>query len=80
MNTKCHNCNGWLPIRNQKPMPLTTGYGGEYCSTGCAMSAINQWEKKNAAMKPESKKLQGEIQSAIDNGEVEWFINPDELA
>lgn len=44
------------------------------------MSAIVDWEKKNAPMKPESKKLQEEIQTAIDNGEVEWFVNPDELA
>jgi len=44
------------------------------------MSAINKWEKKNAVMKPESRKLQEEIQSAIDNGEVEWFINPDAIA
>jgi len=44
------------------------------------MSAIVDWEKKNAKMKPESAKLQEEIQKAIDNNEVEWFINPDEIA
>jgi len=67
-------------MRKNKPLPLTTGYGGEYCSTGCCMSAIVEWEKKNAVMKPESQKLQDEIQKALDNGEVEWFINPDEIA
>ena len=44
------------------------------------MSAITVWEKKNAKMKPESEALQEEIQKAIDNNEVEWFINPNELA
>ena len=80
MNTKCHQCNGWLRMRGKVPQPLTTAYGGEYCSTGCAMSAIVDWENKNAKMKPESAKLQEEIQKAIDNNEVEWFINPDDLA
>ena len=67
-------------MRGKIPQPLTTAYGGEYCSTGCCMSAITVWEKKNAKMKPESEALQEEIQKAIDNNEVEWFINPNELA
>ena len=44
------------------------------------MSAISQYEKTNAVMKPKQAELQEEIQKAIDDGEVEWFINPDEIA
>ena len=80
MNKKCHHCNGWLRMRGKVPQSLTTAYGGEYCSTGWALSAISQYEKTNAVMKPEQAELQEEIQKAIDDGEVEWFINPDELA
>ena len=67
-------------MRGKVPQSLTTAYGGEYCSTGCAMSAINQYEKTNAVMKPEQAERQEEIQRAIDGGAVEWFINPDEIA
>ena len=80
MNKRCHRCNGWLRVRGKIPQPLTTAYGGEYCSTGCAMSAITEYEKNNAVMKPEQAKLQEEIQKAIDDNTVEWFINPDEIA
>ena len=80
MNTKCQQCNGFLRMRKNIPQSVTTGYGGEYCSTGCAMSAITEWEKNNAVMKPESQKVQDQIQDAIDSGKIEWFINPDELS
>ena len=42
------------------------------------MSAISQYEKTNAVMRPEQAERQEEIQKAIDGGE--WFINPDEIA
>lgn len=67
-------------MRGKVPQSLTTAYGGEYCSTGCAMSAISHYEKTNEVMKPEQAERQEEIQKAIDEGGVEWFINPDAIA
>ena len=85
MSLRCTKCDGFLQVRikpNKSFEPVFNRIkydDGRYCSTGCAMAAIDEWEKKiesgvECKVNEEMNEEQKAIQDAIDNGNVEWFI------